>query len=57
VKSKELREKIEELKNKAKTFEREANYSEVAKINYGEIPTLEKEISEIDIKLEEIKNS
>lgn len=57
VASKQLREKIEELKNKAKTFEREANYSEVAKINYGEIPTLEKEISEIDTKLEEIKNS
>lgn len=57
VASKQLREKIEELKNKAKTFEREANYSEVAKINYGEIPTLEKEISEIDKKLEEIKNS
>lgn len=57
VKSKELREKIEELKIKAKNFEREANYSEVAKINYWEIPALEKEISEIDLKLEEIKNS
>lgn len=57
TKSKELREKIEELKIKAKNFEREANYSEVAKINYSEIPTLEKEISEIDIKLEEIKTS
>lgn len=57
VKSKDLREKIEELKNKAKIFEREANYSEVAKINYGEIPALEKEISEIDSKLEEIKTS
>lgn len=57
VKSKQFREKIEELKIKAKNFEREANYSEVAKINYGEIPALEKEISEIDTKLEEIKNS
>jgi len=57
TKSKEFREKIEELKIKAKNFEREANYSEVAKINYGEIPDLEKEISEIDTKLEEIKNS
>ncbi len=57
VKSKELREKIEELKNKAKKFERESNFAEVAKINYSEIPALEKEISEIDTKLEEIKNS
>jgi ATP-dependent Clp protease ATP-binding subunit ClpB len=57
VKSKELREKIEELKIKAKNFERESNFAEVAKINYGEIPALEKEISEIDTKLEEIKNS
>jgi len=52
-----LREKIEELKTKAKNFEREANYSEVTKINYGEIPALEKEILEIDKKLEEIKAS
>lgn len=57
IKSKDLREKIEELKIKAKNFEREANYSEVAKINYGEIPALEKEISKIDNKLEEIKIS
>ncbi len=57
VASKQLREKIEELKIKAKTFEREANYQEVAKISYSEIPALEKEISEIDNKLEEIKNS
>lgn len=57
VKSKELRGKIEELKWKAKNFERESNFAEVAKINYGEIPALEKEISEIDKKLEDIKNT
>ena len=57
TKSKELREKIEKLKVKAKNFERDANYSEVAKINYSEIPALEKEISEIDEKLEDIKKS
>lgn len=56
-KSKELREKIEELKNKSKIFEREANYGEVAKINYSEIPLLEKNISEIEVKLEDIKKS
>lgn len=56
-KSKEIRERIENLKQKAKNFEREANYSEVAKINYLEIPNAEKEILEIDKKLEDIKNS
>ncbi len=55
--SKEIREKIEVLKQKSKDFEREANFAEVAKINYGEIPALEKEIVEIDNKLEEIKKS
>lgn len=55
--TKDLREKIEDLKNKAKNFEREANFAEVAKINYGEIPTLEKEILSIEEKLTEIKNS
>ncbi len=55
--SKEIREKIEILKQKSKDFEREANFAEVAKINYGEIPALEKEILEIDNKLEEIKKS
>jgi ATP-dependent Clp protease ATP-binding subunit ClpB len=44
VKSKVIREKIEELKVKAKNFERESNFAEVAKINYSEIPNAEKEI-------------
>lgn len=57
VQAKGLREKIEELKNKAKTFEREANFAEVAKINYGEIPVIEKEIALIESKLEEMKIS
>lgn len=56
-KSKILREKIEELKQKAKEFERQANYQEVAKINYSDIPGIQKELDEIDKKLEEIKKS
>lgn len=55
--SKEIMGKIEELRQKAKDFERDANYSEVAKINYGEIPVLEKELVLIDDKLQEIKKS
>lgn len=57
IKTKEIRKEIEDLKNKARIFEREANYSEVAKINYWEIPGLEKEIYLIDEKLQEIKKS
>jgi len=57
ITSKNLREKIENLKLKARNYEIEANFAEVAKINYSEIPTLEKEILEIDTKLEEIKAS
>jgi len=56
-KSKSLREKIEELRQKAQEFERQANYQEVARINYSEIPEVEKQIKEIDQKLEEIKKS
>lgn len=55
--SKNIREQIENLKQKALNFEREANYSEVARINYSEIPELNKKLEEIDKKLEEIKNS
>jgi ATP-dependent Clp protease ATP-binding subunit ClpB len=57
TKSKEIREKIEDLKIKAKNFERDSNFAEVARINYSEIPALEKETSEIDKTLEEIKKS
>jgi len=57
IQSKEIREKIENLKNKAKSFEREANFAEVARINYWEIPNLEKEIISIDEKLQVIKDS
>ncbi|MDD3302955.1 MAG: AAA family ATPase [Candidatus Gracilibacteria bacterium] len=57
VKSKTIREQIDRLREKARIFEREANFAEVAKINYGEIPSLEKEIIEIENKLTDIKNS
>ncbi len=49
---KEAREKIDDLKNKANSFEREWNLWEVARLRYWEIPTLEKEIfaSEEELK-------
>jgi ATP-dependent Clp protease ATP-binding subunit ClpB len=57
VKSKTIRERIEELRVKAKNFERDSNFAEVAKINYSEIPELEKEILEIEKNLDDIKVS
>lgn len=57
VKSKTIREQIDNLRENARKFEREANFAEVAKINYGEIPAFEKEIQNIENKLTEIKNS
>lgn len=45
------REKIENLRNKSKILERESNFAEVAKINYSEIPSLEKEVVNIDEKI------
>lgn len=45
------------IKNKAITFEREANFEQVAKINYWEIPSIQKENENISRELEEIKKS
>jgi ATP-dependent Clp protease ATP-binding subunit ClpB len=55
VKIKELREKIDILKNEAERFEREGNYGEVARIRYGEVPAKEKEIQEAENYLENLQ--
>lgn len=57
TKMKSLREKIDTLKGEASRFEREGNYGEVARIRYGEIPNLEKEITDAEKYLEEIQSS
>nr|MDD3720056.1 AAA family ATPase [Candidatus Gracilibacteria bacterium] len=56
-KMKNLREEIEKLGQEASNFEREANFSEVARIRYGEIPKKEKEIEETTKFLGEIQKS
>lgn len=57
IASKNIREKIEILKIEAEKFEREWNFWEVARIRYGEIPALEKEITESEDKLEKLQEN
>ncbi|MCK9336953.1 MAG: AAA family ATPase [Arcobacteraceae bacterium] len=45
-----LKAKIEELKGKAEKAKRESKYEEAAKIEYGEIPAIQKEIEQVDVK-------
>ncbi|RAL57848.1 hypothetical protein BLD25_00635 [Candidatus Gracilibacteria bacterium GN02-872] len=54
---KQNREKIDSLKSKAIFFEREGNLGEVARIRYGEIPELEKNISTNEAKMKELEIS
>lgn len=56
-KMKNLREEIDSLNNEASRFERDANFSEVARIRYGEIPKKEKEIDDATKFLGEIQAS
>lgn len=45
-----LKAKIEELKVKAERAKRESKYEEAAKIEYGEIPAIQKEIEQVDAR-------
>ena len=47
--------KIEELKNKAERAKRESKFEEAAKIEYGEIPQLNKNISDLENKWKEME--
>ena len=47
--------KIEELKNKAERAKRESKFEEAAKIEYGEIPQLNKNITELENKWKEME--
>jgi ATP-dependent Clp protease ATP-binding subunit ClpB len=56
-KMKSLRKKIDTLQSQANTFEREGNYGEVARIRYGEIPTLQKDFANAESYLEELQKN
>lgn len=55
VSMKEYQGKIETLKNEADEWERNSDYAQVARIRYGEIPVLEKNIKAIEMELQEIQ--
>jgi len=57
VKMKEIKQNIDKLKIEADDFERKFDYQAVAKLRYGEIPALEKEIVNLENELVIIKKS
>jgi ATP-dependent Clp protease ATP-binding subunit ClpB len=52
---KEGRAKIDALKTQATDFERRSDFSGVAKIRYGEIPALEKDVADAEAELSQIR--
>lgn len=54
---KKSREKIDAFKIQAENFERDGNFGEVARIRYGEIPNLEKNIASLEEKLSSLQAS
>ncbi len=55
TKSRKIKEQIDELKRQLEKAQREGNLELAAKIQYGEIPKLQKELEEVHKKLEEIQ--
>ncbi|GIW67495.1 MAG: chaperone protein ClpB [Candidatus Parcubacteria bacterium] len=53
----ELKKKLENLKIEAEDAERNSDFTRVAEIIYGEIPQIEKELQDIEVKLKKVKNS
>ena len=50
----EIKKKIEELETEAETAERKSDLEKVAKIRYGDIPKLQKELKGIEKKLDKL---
>ena len=48
---KEIREKIDQLRNEEKQYEREGDLNRVAEIRYGKLVTLEKEMEEVNERI------
>ena len=51
---KELQEKIERIANEAENAERDADYEKAARLRYGDLNELEKELAEVKERIEEI---
>jgi ATP-dependent Clp protease ATP-binding subunit ClpB len=56
-KTKTHREEIQKLELQKQEFERNSNFAEVARIQYGEIPKKEQEISQIEQELHEFQKT
>ncbi len=51
----QIKQTIEEKKREAELAKREANFNKAAEIEYGEIPTLQKELDELNSKWEKMQ--
>ena len=57
VQIKEINEKIKQLHHEADLAEKQTDYNKTAEIKYSQIPALEKQLQEIESKIEESKAS
>lgn len=55
IKSKELKEEIKKLEHEAEIAEQQTDYNKVAEIKYGKIPEKQKELKDIEKKIEKAK--
>ncbi len=53
----ELREKIEEVRHDAERAERAADFEKAARLRYGEVVQLEKELEQANLQLDELQGS
>ena len=55
IKAKKIKEEIKKLEHEAEIAEKQTDYNKVAEIRYGKIPQLQKELKEIEEKIEKAK--
>jgi ATP-dependent Clp protease ATP-binding subunit ClpB len=55
IQAKKIKEQIKKLEHEAEIAEKQADYNKVAEIRYGKIPQLQKQLKEIEEKIEKAK--
>jgi len=53
--TKDIHEQIKKLEHDAEIAEKQTDYNKVAEIKYSKIPALQKQLDEIESKIEEAK--